>query len=99
MIQARVLDDERVRRVWAVIYPPSYQPPGTGEELVRETMPTIVLLDQGSDWYGAIYSGFDEMGTYRVVIYAEDDDGLEARPLAIEVTTGWPVYLPLISST
>jgi len=98
VIQAKVLDDdeEGVKRVWAVIYPPSYQPPEPGEEMPQETLPTIVLLDQGNDWYGATYTGFDEMGVYRVVIYAEDGDGLEARPLAIEVRTGWAVYLPLV---
>ena len=96
VIQAEVRDDEGVKRVWAVIYPPSYQPPETGEELIQEVLPTIVLRDQGGDWYGATYTGFDEIGTYRVVVYAEDDDGLEARPLAIEVTTGWAVYLPLV---
>jgi hypothetical protein len=96
VIRAEVRDDERVRRVWAVIYPPSYQPPESGEEMPQENLPTIVLLDQGSDWYGATYTGFDEVGVYRVVVYAEDDGGLEARPLAIEVRTGWQVNLPLV---
>ncbi len=99
VIRARVLDDEEVDRVWAVIYPPSYQPPEPGEELVQEPLSTIVLLDQGNDWYAATYSGFDELGTYRVVIYAEDDDGREARPLAMEVWIGWQVYLPLVVQT
>jgi len=96
VIRANVLDDERVRRVWAVIYAPSYQPPQPGEELVSETLPTIVLLEQGSGWYGATYTGFNEVGLYRVVIYAEDNAGQEARPVAIEVRTGWPVFLPLV---
>jgi hypothetical protein len=96
VIQAEVRDNRQVRRVWAVIYPPSYQPPAPSERMPQEDLPTIVLLDRGGDWYGATYTGFDEKGTYRVVVYAEDDDGLEARPLAIEVTTGWPIYLPLV---
>jgi hypothetical protein len=96
VIQAQVHDDEDVKRVWAVVYPPSYQPPEAADELVRETLPTIVLNDLGDDWYGAVHTGFDEMGQYRVVIHAEDRDGLEARPLTIEVRTGWGVYLPLL---
>jgi hypothetical protein len=55
-----------------------------------------VLVDQGEDWYAATYTGFDEVGTYRVVVYAEDDDGLEARPLAIEIRAGYSVWLPLM---
>ena len=96
VIRAEVRDDEGVKRVWAVIYAPSYQAPETDDELVREMLPTIVLLDQGGDWYGATYTGFNEVGVYRVVIHAEDDDGREARPLAVEVWTGWQVYLPLV---
>ena len=62
----------------------------------QESLPTIVLQDQELDWYGAAYTGFDEMGTYRVVVHAEDGEGLEARPLTIEVRTGWAVYLPVV---
>jgi hypothetical protein len=55
-----------------------------------------VLLDQGGGWYGAAYPGFTEHGACRVVIYAEDGEGLEARPVAITVSTGVRVYLPLL---
>jgi len=96
VIRAEVRDDEQVRRVWAVIYPPSYTPPQTGEELVSEVLPTIVLAAQGNGQYAATYTDFAEMGAYRVVVYAEDNGGREARPVAIEVQTGWAVYLPLV---
>ncbi len=98
MIRARVLDNPQdgVRRVWAVIYPPSYVPPPPSSGLVREWLPTIVLLDQGGNWYGASYTGFTERGVYRVVIYAEDGEGLQARPVAMTVSTGSRVYLPLV---
>jgi len=95
-IRARVLDDERVSHVWVVVYPPSYRPPQGGDEMIRESVLTVMLLDQGGGWYGATYTGFDEIGSYRVVIYAEDNDGFEARPLALEVRTGWAVYMPLV---
>jgi hypothetical protein len=98
VIRAQVRDDGRIRRVWAVIYPPSYDAPETGDELVREILPTVVLLEQEEDWYGAMYSGFDEIGVYRVVVYAEDRDGWESQPFAIEVEIGlgWAVYLPMV---
>jgi hypothetical protein len=94
-LRALVRDDVRVRRVWAVIYAPSYRPPPPGSEMVREDLPTIILLNRGDDWYGATYAGFTERGVYRVVVYAEDDAGLEARPVALEVRTGWQAFMPL----
>jgi len=96
IIRAEVRDDEQVRRVWAVIYPPSYRPPESGEELISEALPTIVLQAQGNDQFAATYTGFDELGLYQVVIYAEDNGGREARPIAMEVRTGWGIYLPLV---
>ena len=55
-----------------------------------------MLPEQDGDWYGASRTGFDAMSRYRVVIRAEDDDGLEARPLTIKVRRGWAVELPLV---
>lgn len=95
-IRANVLDDQGVRRVWAVIYPPSYQPPTSGEEMPSVTLPTIVLLNQGGGWFAATYTGFNETGLYRVVIQAEDNAGMEARPLSLAVRTGWKIALPLV---
>ena len=70
-------------------------PPASSDEMVREVLPTGMLLDQGNGWSAATYAGFDEIGVYRVVVYAEDYDGLEAQPVSINVRTGWPVYLPV----
>jgi hypothetical protein len=95
-LHAKVLDDGNVRRVWAVIYAPSYRPPPPGSEMVREDLPTIVLLDRGNDEYSALYTGFDEMGAYRVVVYAEDEYGQQAQPVALQVHTGWQTFLPFV---
>lgn len=97
VIQAVVRDDENVKRVWAVVYAPSYTPPTDSEELVKEVLPTLVLLPQGQNNFAATYTGFDEKGLYRIVIYAEDDEGLEARPLALEISTGGQLFLPAIN--
>lgn len=96
VLRATVLDDEQVRRVWAVIYAPTYRPPAPGEEMVLEALPTLVLLNQGGSEFAATYTGFDELGMYRVVIYAEDNGGREARPVVVAVRTGWGIYLPLV---
>jgi hypothetical protein len=54
------------------------------------------LLDRGSDWRAITCNKFDEIGEYRILVYAEDDGGLLARPKLVTVRTGWPVYLPLV---
>jgi len=98
-IRAEVRDDFDIERVWAIIYPPSYQPPDESEELVQESLQTILLLDQGNSIYTATHSGFDENGTYRIVIYAQDRDRQQARPVTVEVqvgTSSHALYLPLL---
>ncbi|MCX6047640.1 MAG: hypothetical protein NT075_21285 [Chloroflexi bacterium] len=96
VIQAEVRDNKHVRRVWAVIYAPSYRPPVNSAELVPETLPTIVLQGQGNDKFAGEYPGFDESGLYRVAVYAEDDEGLIAQPKIIQINTGYKIFLPSI---
>jgi hypothetical protein len=99
LIRADVRDDVRVAHVWAIIYPPSYQPIEESEALVQEALPTIKLLDQGNNWFGAYYNGFDESGVYRIVIFAEDTHGYQARPTELFVRTGYTLFLPYLSSS
>lgn len=94
-IRVRVIDDQKVETVWATVYPPSYIPPATGAELVLGVAPTQ-LSALGDDWFGADYSSFDESGTYRIVIFAEDEEGLQAVPVVLLLTAGNRLYLPLI---
>ena len=75
---------------------PSHQPPAGGTEIVKQVLSTIVLLELGGGWYGATYPGFAEVGQYRIVVYAKDDDGLEAQPVTIGLQVGYAVYLPLV---
>jgi hypothetical protein len=101
VIEAEVRDDQRVDFVWAVIYEPSYTPPDPDvtEEMPQEVLSTVTLLDLDHDnIYSARYEGFDEVGEYRLVIYATDNEDLDARPRAVELVTGvsWEVYLPLV---
>ncbi|MEM7124745.1 MAG: C13 family peptidase [Chloroflexota bacterium] len=96
-LNATVLDDVRVERVWAVIYPPSYTPPTESEDLVLEdTLATILLQSRGNNQYAAQYPDFEETGTYLIVVHAEDEDGMAARPVALEVQNGSLLYLPVM---
>jgi hypothetical protein len=99
IIRAEVRDDVKVRQVRAAIYPPSYEPPETEDELINEVIETLVLNDQGNNWYGVTYSGFDEAGTYRVVFYANDNEDLEAHPVDIEVIVEQATPTPTETAT
>jgi len=97
VITAEMRDDKSVLSAWAVVYKPSYVPPEPGPEMVQETLPTVTLLDQNrDDVYTGLYEGFDEVGEYRIVVYAVDGEGFEGRPREVEVRTGWLVYLPVV---
>jgi hypothetical protein len=95
-IWAQVEDDASVKWVWAVVYEPSDPEPEPGEELRTEPLP-VTLQPRGYDWYGGLHTPFKETGEYRIVVYAQDGDGLDARPkeYRLEVVS-WPVYLPVV---
>jgi hypothetical protein len=95
-LRAEVRDDIAVERVWAEIFPPSYVPPETAEEWVTETAVTQTLTAVTGDWYTGMYTGFKELGVYRVVIHAEDVDGYAARPVSVEMQVEWRVCLPVV---
>lgn len=96
-LQATVRDDVGVSRVWAVLYPPSYVPPQDSEALIVENQPTVDFTAVGNDRFTVNATGFNEVGIYRVVIYAEDADGLIAQPVTLELGTGLRVFLPLVT--
>lgn len=94
-IWAHVQDDTEVRWVWAVVYPPSYPPPTSSEELEAEPL-AVTLQPRGYGWYGGVYTQFNEAGRYRVTVYAQDVDGLDARPKERKIQVGSWVHLPLV---
>ncbi len=90
-------DDRQVTQVWAEVYPPSYSPPTDTHELVQPNVPTVTL---SATAVGHIYSGtvpLAESGPHRIVLYAQDDQGLVSRPheLRVDVLIAH-VYLPLV---
>jgi hypothetical protein len=56
----------------------------------------VELVAQDDGWYRANYAGFQMRGTYRVVVYAEDTQGITAQPVALELSTGAEIFLPLV---
>jgi hypothetical protein len=84
-IWATAHDDKNVDGMWAVVYPPSWRPAEPGGELI--VPPKRILLPPGSDGYGGQYT-FDEIGQYRIVLHAEDNENLLARPQELEVSIG-----------
>ncbi len=95
-IRAEARDDLAVERVWARVYPPSYRPPAGCTGLAQDPAPTVLLARQEDGWYSGVYDTQGELGGYRAVIYAEDNEGLHSQPLAREITIGSSIYLPLI---
>ena len=45
---------------------------------------------------GASYAGFDDLGVYRIVIFAQDNQLLLAQPVVVQVVTGSKAFLPLV---
>jgi len=97
VIGAQVRDNTAVERVWAVVYKPSYVAPTDSQELVPEDMPSFELVTQGNEMYSAEYTHFDELGSYRIAIYARDESGLKTGPYVIDTQNGEQVFLPIIS--
>lgn len=97
-IQAEVRDNNGVKSVTAVFYPPSYVSPTESKELIPEDLDSIQLTSQGGDVYAGTYDKFTEKGTYRVAVYAEDIHGLKARFRLINVMNLASVYLPLLQT-
>jgi hypothetical protein len=101
--QVQIQPGKVVSDVRAWIYPPSYQPPLPGEDMVQDNVEKVALEDpDGDSIFTASYDFSRELGLYRVVIYAIDTDGLSARPR--EATGSRPgfwgfssrIYLPLV---
>ena len=85
--------------VWAVVYEPDYTPPGNADELAPSPPPLTLHRESGaSDWWTGLYGQFDQVGSYRIVVYARDQegDGLLSRPWELTFTTGWQIFLPTL---
>jgi Big-like domain-containing protein/chitobiase/beta-hexosaminidase-like protein/peptidase C13-like protein len=73
-----------IERVWAVIIPPGYAPASPDEPVTEMT--EIDLVDSNGDGtYEGTYGGFSSGGTYNIVVYARDSEGLFSEPMETTV--------------
>jgi hypothetical protein len=99
LIKAEVGDDMGLARVWVEIYPPSFVEPPPGEDFETPELDIVRqdLQDYDSDgWYTVTYSDFTELGTYHIVVYAQDLADNLAVPHSLTLQIGSKVYLPLL---
>ena len=96
--EVRVQESKIISDVRALVYAPSYEPPEPGEDMPQEDVPQVELDDPDGDGvYTAMHAGFVEPGVYRVVVYAVDDTGLNARPEeASSSDKSMAVFLPIV---
>ena len=78
------------------VYPPGMTVPDTGEgETPVLPVDRLTLRDDdGDDIYEAVYAGFTEVGVYRLVAYAWDNDDNLSLPR--ETRVGSQLFLPLV---
>lgn len=95
VITATIYDDGNLAEVWGEVYPPSYQVPDVPGSVTLIDVPQMRLRPSGGNLYTGTYGGFTEVGLYRVVIYARDDDLNHAVPKSTDVRTGYAVFLPV----
>jgi len=95
-LRAEVRDDLRVASVWAIVYPPDYLPSTPDNRWIQDNLPRVPLESVGGEWYEGVHDQFTRPGEYRIVIYAEDNQQMQARPVPIYVTVKGKIYLPLI---
>ncbi len=93
---------EAIAQVWAAVYPPSWTLPDAPEHQMRADGAVYVELQPAGDGiYTGEYSPLNEMGEYRIVLWAMEADGTLAAPLKRTLEIGitlpeYDIYLPLV---
>jgi len=68
----------KIEKVWAIIAPPAsaLEPPGLDSSGNPVTdLPSLTLAYNGCGRYEGIWDGFTLFGTYRIAVYATDEEG------------------------
>ena len=89
---------EELSLVWAAVFPPSFQEPSN--VTLNLNVPTVRLEpdpNQEGQYSFDYTNGFTEEGDYRVVFYAQDRLGINAKPRREGDQILSPLRLPLIS--
>jgi len=83
-------DGGGINEVWAVVYPPDFQPPSTKNAIIE--LPRIQLLESpsGSGNYTGSASFFTTPGTYQIIINAADGDSNLSDPEYLTVNINNP---------
>ncbi|MDM8523901.1 SMP-30/gluconolactonase/LRE family protein [Desulfococcaceae bacterium HSG8] len=71
-------------RVWGIITPPDYSPDQPSEPVTD--LPVFPLGHVGGGRYEGTYDDFSLFGTYRIVLYAMDEDGNISLPVETTVS-------------
>ncbi len=79
-----ISDEDGIDRVWAVIRPPDYILPPSGNPVVN--LPVVELVSDGNGRYKGEYDKFNVSGTYLIAVYARDTLGNTSSPKLAEVT-------------
>lgn len=81
ILTTKVRDDVQVHNVWAEIYMPGFVSPSAplNAALSRRNMLLLLFTPAGENLFSANYQ-FRQRGLYRLVIYAQDQDGNQAIP-------------------
>jgi hypothetical protein len=91
---------ETVDLVWAVIFRPSFEEP-TGDPTLNLKVPVVQLEpvpNQKGQFRIDYPGGFQEAGDYRIIFYAQDRLGVNAKPLRQGDTpdTEHSIFLPMV---
>lgn len=103
IISATITDNSVVTSTWVEIIPPSaISPPDTSRELVPAHALLMHAVTGTTGQYQLTYTDFAEAGTYQIIVYAEDDDGLTSSPYSLTVQSNGQnasneVFLPLVT--
>ncbi len=73
-----------VKRVWANILAPGYRY-APADQPITELLTVEMRDSNGDGTYEGNYSGFDMNGTYKIIIYAEDVEGMYSLPASADV--------------
>ncbi|MDG1114008.1 MAG: Ig-like domain-containing protein, partial [Pseudomonadales bacterium] len=73
-----------ISRVWAVMVPPNFRARAADEPVTE--LPSFELTDVNGDGiYGATYTQFTNNGTYKLQLYAKDNQGVISIPESTQV--------------
>ena len=82
-----VTDPDGIARVWAVIWPPDYNPESSDDPLL--SLPTLELINTGGNRFEGTYTDFSKDGTYQIALYAMDGNNNTSIPRLTTVSRNY----------